>query len=35
VFVFRLFKSPPPSARSLRRPWQSFTTMQESSDEAS
>jgi hypothetical protein len=34
VFVFRLFKSPPPSARSLRRPWQSFTTMQESSDEA-
>ncbi len=33
VFVFRLFTSPPPAARSLRRPWQSFTTIQESADE--
>jgi hypothetical protein len=27
VFVFRLSKAPPPTARSLRRPWQSFTTI--------
>jgi hypothetical protein len=27
VFVFRLFKAPPPTARSLRLPWQSFTTV--------
>ena len=34
VFVFRLFKSPPPAARSLRRPWQSFTILRESTDDA-
>jgi hypothetical protein len=34
VFVFRLFKSTPPAARSLRLPWQSFTTIQESADGA-
>jgi nitroreductase len=27
VFVFRLSKAPPPTARSLRRPWQSYTTI--------
>lgn len=32
VFVFRLFTSPPPAARSLRRTWTSFTTTQESAD---
>jgi hypothetical protein len=32
VFVFRLFTSPPAKARSLRLPWQSFTTIQESAD---
>jgi nitroreductase len=29
VFVFRLFQAPPPAARSLRLPWQSFTTVAE------
>jgi len=28
VFVFRLSKAGPPSARSLRRPWESFTTVE-------
>jgi hypothetical protein len=28
VFVFRLSKAPPPTARSLRLPWQSFTTVE-------
>jgi hypothetical protein len=27
VFVFRLFQAPPPAVRSLRQPWQSFTTV--------
>ena len=28
VFVFRLSTAPPPTARSLRLPWQSFTTIE-------
>lgn len=32
VFVFRLFTGPPPAARSLRLPWQSFTTVEEVAD---
>ncbi|MGN9908426.1 nitroreductase family protein [Phytohabitans sp. LJ34] len=29
VFVFRLSTAPPPAVRALRRPWQTFTTIQE------